>query len=243
MPRIFVPPDCITGDAVELKEAEARRLARVLRMSPGDTLTVFDGTREHACRIETLSTKSAKLAILSSVENRTEPRINITLGQGMPKGEKLELVVQKAVELGVSRIVPVVMERSVKRPDVDTRKTERLVRIATEATQQSGRMRVPDVPPPDTLAGFLDNVEGCGLKLMFYEGERARSLRDVLDKASGVDSVAILVGPEGGLSPDEVALALSRGFVAAGLGPRILRTETAGIAALAVVQYVLGDIG
>lgn len=245
MPRIFIPPGCIKGDSATLPEPDARRLLRVLRMGPGDAVTLFDGAREYSSRITSIGTKSAILEILESTETASEPRLEVTLGQGLPKGERLEWVVQKAVELGVGTIVPVVMDRSVKRPDESGRgvRHDRLTRIATEAAQQSGRTRVPEVAAQTGLAGFLDIVADAGLKLVFYEGSKTSSLREILHSAKGVKSVAVLVGPEGGLTGDEVMLAVSRGFVAAGLGPRILRTETAGLAALSIIQFELGDIG
>lgn len=245
MPRIFVPPNCITGGTATLPEAEAKRLMRVLRLGPGDAVTLFDGTKEYTSRISSIGTKSAILEITGAAEKDSEPPVAITLGQGMPKGEKLEWVVQKSVELGVSEVVPVVMGRSVKRPD-DTGggfKHDRLVRIATEAAQQSGRVRVPEVARQMGLAGFLEHVSDAGLKLVFYEGFRTKSLREILHDAGGVKSIAVLVGPEGGLAEEEVVMAVSHGFVVAGLGPRILRTETAGPAVLAIIQYELGDMG
>ncbi|HEX9859559.1 MAG TPA: 16S rRNA (uracil(1498)-N(3))-methyltransferase [Nitrospirota bacterium] len=245
MPRIFIPPGCINGDTAVLPESDARRLLRVLRMGPGDAVTLFDGATEYSSRITSIGTKSAILEILESTVTASEPRLEITLGQGLPKGEKLEWVVQKAVELGVGTVVPVVMDRSVKRPDESGRgvRHDRLARIATEAAQQSGRTRVPEVAAQTGLAGFLDIVADAGLKLVFYEGSKTSSLREILHSANGVKSVAVLVGPEGGLTGDEVMLAVSRGFVAAGIGPRILRTETAGLAALSIIQFELGDIG
>lgn len=245
MPRIFVPPHCISGGTATLPEAEAKRLMRVLRLGPGDAVTLFDGTKEYTSRIISIGTKSAILEITGTAEKHSEPPVAITLGQGMPKGEKLEWVIQKSVELGVAEVVPVLMGRSVKRPD-DTGggfKHDRLVRIATEAAQQSGRVRVPEVARQMEFSSFLEHVSGAELKLVFFEGGKAASLRDAIKAAAGVKSVAVLVGPEGGLAEEEVAMAVSHGFVVVGLGPRILRTETAGPAVLAILQYELGDMG
>jgi len=245
MPRIFIQPGSITDGTVSLPEPEAKRLYRVLRLRPGDPVQLFDGQMEYHTEITSITAKSAELKILSSCQKPSEPTLDILLGQGYPKGEKLEWVLQKAVELGVSYVVPVVMERSVKRPDLKDieHKLARLRRIATEAAQQSGRVRVPEVPCFMDLPMFLEHARSADLKIIFYEGENTVGLRNLLHGVEGIKSVALLVGPEGGLTEDEVLEAESAGFVSAGLGPRILRTETAGIAAISIIQYERGDIG
>jgi len=245
MPRIFVQPGDITGDTVVLPEPEAKRLLRVLRMSPDDTVTLFDGAIEYNSVITHLGTKSATLKITGTTERKSEPPISIVLGQGLPKGEKLEWVVQKAVELGVSAVVPVLMERSIRRPDprdVD-KQLQRLRKIAVEASQQSGRLRVPEIPCMMDLPMFLQHATDADLKIVLYEGEKTVGLRDVLHSVGGVQSVYLLIGPEGGLKEEEVTEAEAAGFIPAGLGPRILRTETAGLAALSIIQFELGDMG
>jgi len=245
MPRIFIKPESITDGHATLPEAEARRLFRVLRMRPGDSVTLFDGQCEMAATIVSLNAKSAVLKVGERTGRDSEPPISITLGQGMPKGEKLEWVVQKAVELGVTALTPVVMERSVKRPDAAAaeKALTRLRRIAEEAARQSGRLRPPDIPGFMTLGEYLERTRQAELKIIFYEGEKTRGLREVLHGASDVKNVALIVGPEGGLSEEEVRLAVEAGYVPVGLGPRILRSETAGITALSLIQYELGDLG
>jgi len=245
MPRIFIPHGGITGDTATLPEAEAKRLSRVLRMGPGEHVTLFDGSREYSAVITSINSKSAVLKITASEEKHAEPPIRIAIGQGLPKGEKLEWALQKAVELGVTSFVPVILLRSVKRPDMEgiEKGLARLRRIATEAAQQSGRLVVPDVPCYMDLGMFVEATKGFELKVVLYEGEKTRGLKEVIRDAFGVRSVSILVGPEGGLAKDEVDEAEAAGFVPVGLGPRILRTETAGLAAISVIQYELGDIG
>jgi len=245
MPRIFINPGDITGDTVVLPEHEAKRLLRVLRMSPDDNVTLFDGTTEYNSVITHLGTKSATLKITGSSSRNSETPLTTILGQGLPKGEKLEWVVQKAAELGVSSVVPVLMDRSIKRPDANDaeKQIRRLRKIATEAAQQSGRLRVPEVPCMMDLPMFLQHATGADLKLVFYEGEKTAGLRYVLHCVACVRSVALLVGPEGGLKEEEVTEAEAAGFIPVGLGPRILRTETAGLAALSIIQFELGDMG
>jgi 16S rRNA (uracil1498-N3)-methyltransferase len=245
MPRIFVTPEMITGETVTLPETEARRITKVLRMRAGDKVTLFDGRKEYISVVTSLSPKSVTLKLTGFSERSSEPPISVVLGQGVPKGEKLEWTLQKAVELGVSAVVPVLMERSIKRPEMKDmeHRLARLRRIAVEAAQQSGRVCVPEVPAYMDLPMFIEYTGAVGLKVVLYEGERTMGLRDVLHGRSEVKSVALLVGPEGGLTTDEVEEAEAGGFIVAGLGPRILRTETAGIAALSIIQYELGDVG
>jgi 16S rRNA (uracil1498-N3)-methyltransferase len=245
MPRIFIPPEGITKDIAVLPEAEAKRLLKVLRMRPGDALTLFDGRAEYEAEITSLTSKSATARITAAVSRDTEPSLNVTLGHGYPKSEKFEWVLQKAAELGAVSVIPVMMERSVKRPDPADmeRRLVRFRKIATEAAQQSGRLRAPDVPCFMDLPMFVEHTRPAGLKVILYEGERTKSLRQVLHGSKDIKSAAILIGPEGGLTKDEVLEAEAAGYVAAGLGPRILRTETAGLAALSIIQYELGDVG
>lgn len=245
MPRIFVPPEQIKANTAELSEQDAKKLLKVLRLVPGDTVILFDGRKEYLSEIVSIGTKSATLKIISEYRKTTESPIQIYLGQGVPKGEKLEWTVQKAVELGVAHVIPVHMERSVKRPDAAGMENmlKRLRRIAIEAARQSGRIRVPDIPAYMDLQMFLTHTMDADLKILFYEEEKTAPLRPVLNNAGKVKTVALLVGPEGGLTRDEAEEAKESGFVIAGFGPRTLRTETAGIAAITIIQYELGDIG
>ncbi len=244
MARIFVEPARVKEDPATLPEDSAKKLLRVLRMKPGDSITLFDGAREYSGIIKSLSQKSAEIAITGSFGNARDPRLHILLGQGSPKAEKLEYVVQKAVELGATEIAPVILERSVKRPDAADaeKKLLRLRKIAVEASRQSGRVSVPEIQCFSDLTMFVERARRFDLKIIFYEGEKTRGLRELLHGCGAVSSVAVLVGPEGGFTDDEVLEVEAAGFVTAGLGPRILRTETAGLVALSIIQYELGDI-
>lgn len=245
MPRIFIPPGGITEDVAHLPEAEAKRLLKVLRMRPGDTLTLFDGSKEYHAEIVSLTPKTATVKVTGSLTSRTESPLHIILGQGFPKAEKFEWVIQKAAEIGAAAVIPVLAERTVKRPDPGDMagRLQRFRKIATEAAQQSGRLKAPDIPCFMDLPMFVEHTRAAGLKVILYEGEKVRGLRQVLHSAKDVKSIAVLVGPEGGLTEDEVLEAEAAGYVVCGLGPRILRTETAGLAALSIIQYELGDMG
>lgn len=245
MPRIFIPPEGITKDEARLPEAEAKRLLKVLRMRPGDTLTLFDGRKEYHAEIASLTAKAATVKITGAADRLTESPLPVILGQGFPKGEKFEWVIQKAAELGAAAVIPILVERSVKRPgpgDMEGRLL-RFRKIATEAAGQSGRLKAPDIPCFMDLPMFVEHTRQADLKVVLYEGEKTRGLRQVLHASKDIKSVAVLVGPEGGLTEDEVLEAEAAGYVVSGLGPRILRTETAGLAALSIIQYELGDMG
>ncbi len=244
MTRIFAEPERIKKDSATLPEDDAKKLLRVLRMKPGDSITLFDGVREYSGIIKSLNQKSAEVSITGTLQNARDSRLHILLGQGAPKSEKLEYVVQKAAELGAAEIAPVILERSVKRPDADdaVKKLSRLRKIAVEASRQSGRVSVPEISCFMDLPMFVERARCFDLKIIFYEGEKTRGLREAVNGCGGVRSVALLVGPEGGFADDEVLEAEAAGFVTVGLGPRILRTETAGLVALGIIQYELGDI-
>jgi 16S rRNA (uracil1498-N3)-methyltransferase len=244
LPRIFVKPESIKNASAILPEDDAKKLFRVLRMKPGDRLTLFDGSSEYSAVIKSLNQKSAEVAITGTLKRESESKLQTLLGQGVPKSGKMEYVAQKAVELGATEILPVLMERSIKRPDIhDAEKNlARLRKVAVEAARQSGRVSVPEISCFVDLPMFVERARCFDLKIIFLEGEKTRGLRDILHGCGDVKSVAMLVGPEGGFTDYEVLEAEAAGFITAGLGPRILRTETAGIAALAIIQYELGDI-
>jgi 16S rRNA (uracil1498-N3)-methyltransferase len=241
MPRFFVPGDRLSAPRVHLEEAEARYLGRVLRLVVGDEVVAFDGTG-HECDgvVRELSARGGVVEVLTRRHAPERVGPELTLVMGLPKGDKLELVVQKATELGVGRIVPVATARSIPQPAAA--RVARWKRIAQEAARQSGRADVPDVVAPAPLAQVLTAAPDTALRLLFWEQSRAVRLRDVLP-ARPPAQVWVAVGPEGGFTPDEASRAQVAGFAAVGLGPRTLRAETAALVALALVGYTLGDIG
>lgn len=239
MHRLFVPPERI-GELVRLGPSQSRHLETVLRLSPGAELEIFDGQGSSwAARIE-----SAGVLRLGTRKSPEPGAADVWLAQALSKGEKLDLVVQKATELGATRILPLAVERSVVRLSEERaeRRMARLRRIAQEAARQSGRSDVPAVDAPCTLAdlaGLLrDDPARHGLLLDPDEREVRLS-----QAARGALRLLIAVGPEGGFTPAERAQAAQAGFAPVGLGRRVLRTETAGLAALAIVQHLAGDLG
>lgn len=258
MHRIFVDQvikECPCTVRVESRE-EVHHALRVLRLSEGDhiELTDADGS-EFKAEIKTAPLNQSadnvmEVLCLEKIEIRRESPVEVTLFQGLPKHDKLEFIIQKVVELGAVKIVPVECERSVARirdAKDAAKKTERWNRIAHEAAKQSKRAVEPEVSEPVKLKGIHELVSQNGLKLLAYEGAALKPLMEHLEDARRSDDlprrVAIMIGPEGGLTEKEVHQLSEMGFITIGLGPRILRTETAGLALLSIIQYVLGDMG
>lgn len=256
--RFYAPPSAFSvgRQSVRLASDEARHLRDVLRLQRGDEVYVFDGEgKEFRCTIEDSRREFAQLRIEEEVEPaRPESPLDLTLAVALLKGEKFDLVVQKATELGVTRILSVITERADVRlrDSRDERKrVARWQRIALEAAKQSGRARVPEVGAPTTLVTLLKAepanetasfAERNNLRLIFSERD-GESLTEAIDQApEGPRKVTALVGSEGGWTDDEIALARGADWKIVTLGGRTLRAETAAIAVLAVLQNLLGDL-
>lgn len=216
----------------------------VLRMARGDTFVACDSTgTEYSCELEAFLDGNAIGHVLAQRAGETEPLVPVTLLQGIPKGDKMELIIQKNIELGVNRIIPVMMERSVVRfkDDKDKdKKTERWNRIAMEAAKQCGRLKIPQVLRPMGLKEALRQLEPGDLKIVPYENEQELRLKALL-QGSRITSVSFLIGPEGGIAEAELELLKEADFTSVSLGKRILRTETAGFAVMSAIRYELGD--
>lgn len=245
MRRLYLPPEAIGGgDRVEIAGDPLHYLTRVLRLDAGDEIELFDGRgRCWSARLEAVEPERAILALGERREAPVAPPI--TLAQGLAKGDKLDLVVQKATELGVARIAPLSLARCVVRldPKKAGERTKRWRRIAEEAARQSGRADVPAVDEPSDLDGFLRAAAGRGEAIgVLWEEEGSARLGSWV--AAHLDRpMAIVIGPEGGLTASEVEAIRRAGGAVLGLGPRILRTETAGLAALAVALHLAGELG
>jgi 16S rRNA (uracil1498-N3)-methyltransferase len=238
VPRVFVPADRLTGAQVALEGEAYKHLVRVLRLGAGDEVVLFDGRgTEIEGRLVAVGGRQVTVAL---GERRPVPPAGavITLLQGLPRGERMDLIVQKATELGVRRIVPVLAERSVTRPPASRSRRWRV--IAEEAARQCGRADVPDVDEPMALPDALGRIAALAARLALWEEERGRPLRAQL--SGGPAETALLVGPEGGLAAGEVQVVRAAGFVTVGLGPRILRVETAALVAIALVQAAAGGL-
>jgi 16S rRNA (uracil1498-N3)-methyltransferase len=247
MARLFVEQERIVDDLVVLADEDHKYLTRVLRLTVGDTVVLFDGKSvEVTARITRVGPRALELRIEERRAAAASDRPHVTLIQALAKGDKLDLVVQKSTELGVARVIPVTTERAVQRLDAGEMhalsRRARWQKIAKEAARQSGRLDIPEVEGVTSLQTALAASAKDALKLLLWEGARQTSLRSVLP-ATPPQQIVIAVGPEGGFTTDEVDAARAAGFVTAGLGPRVLRTETAALVTLAILGYALGDLG
>ncbi len=240
--RYYCPPQQVFASEgrLTLVGDEAAHLARVMRARPGQAVTVFDGLgTRYACEITAASPEQVDCSILSAAPGAAEPSVAVTLYVGYPKGDKLELIIQKAVELGAARIVPFFSRFCVVTPKKEEQKNQRYNRIALEAAKQSGRDLVPGVAMPLSFEELLKELPGYDAALFCYEAEAGAPR--LADRLKAAKSVAIVTGSEGGFAPAEAAAAAAVAH-SISLGPRILRCETAPIAALAAVMILTGNL-
>lgn len=251
MARFFVAPDKIQDTEVIISGEDVKHITKVLRLGPGDNITVLDGVgNEYLVKIRALAAGLVQGQILQRSLATSEAPIRVTLIQGLPKGEKMELIIQKAVELGVYRIAPVETTRSIVKLDAKKaeQRRERWQRVSMEAAKQSRRFIIPSVEPILSFNRALAEIPKEAVVLMAWE-EASQPLKPVLTQLkSGIKGaknleIYLIVGPEGGFTPEEARAAKESGALIISLGPRILRTETAGLTALAVIMYELGDLG
>jgi 16S rRNA (uracil1498-N3)-methyltransferase len=240
--RLFVPPDRLRATPIIVTGEEHHHLARVLRAHPGDAITLFDGAgAEIGARVTRVGRDETELAAVAEGGSRPaagSAETSLVLLTAVPRGGRMDFLVQKSVELGVSRIVPVIATRSVARPEPARR--ARWEKIAREAARQCGRADVPAVDAPAALAFALAAPDLPARRLVLSPNEAGRSLRASLpDRAA----TALLVGPEGGFAADEADAARAAGFVPVSMGPRILRVETAAIVAVALAAEAFGALG
>jgi 16S rRNA (uracil1498-N3)-methyltransferase len=242
--RFHIRPDAVQGNRVTFDPEEARHLSRVLRLRAGDLVQALDGRGQAlTVRLSEVGGRAATGIIVERGPFRTESPLRLTLAQGLPKGDKMDGIIRMATELGVAALVPLITARTMARaePARWAGRLRRWQRVAKEAAKQSGRGVIPEVSPPRTLAEWLRAERLEDLLLCLWERERT-PLADVLPPGP-VDGATLVVGPEGGLAEEEVALLGAAGARVAGLGPRVLRTETAGPVGLALLQARYGDLG
>lgn len=229
----------ITGDDVN-------HIKNVLRAVPGDKIMISDGHgNEYSSCIESICKDKITAAIMEAFKNRTEPDLEVTLLQGIPKSDKMDTIIQKCVELGIGKIVPVISDRTVVKfantKDMEAKRA-RWQRISLEAAKQCNRGIVPVVEMPIRFDKAIGIAKDYALSLIPYENERDTSIRKHLNGFVN-GKVCFYIGPEGGFTDNEINKAIEHGVKPVTLGPRILRTETAGIAVLSIIMYELGDMG
>lgn len=243
MPKYFTEPENIKDGFIEIFSDEAKHILNVMRMEIGDTLTICDGqSNDYLCRICETGKNCLKAKIEETTKSESESKTKITLYQGLPKSDKMELIIQKCVEIGVCRIVPVITERAVVKIEKgakEDKKTERWQKIAESAAKQSGRGIIPAVERPMKFKDAIEEAVKNGEAIIPYENEKDRGLKEFV-KNSKAENIGIFIGPEGGFDTKEIEFAVENGVMSVTLGKRILRTETAGIVTSAIVLYELG---
>lgn len=245
MHRFFAEPSAIGEKEIRLTGPDVNHIRKVLRMREGEEILISDGQgRDFHCRIEAIEEEEVTAQILWVLDGNAELASDITLFQGLPKGDKMEFIIQKCVELGVARIVPVNTKRTIVKLDAkkEQARIKRWSGISESAAKQSGRGRIPEVTGVKSFAEALEEAKKLNMCLIPYELARDMAqTRKVLSSIKPGMSVGIFIGPEGGFEEEEVEQAEAAGARPITLGRRILRTETAGMAVLAMLVYLLEE--
>ena len=236
MSRFFVSKNNISDKSILIDGEDVLHISRVLRMREGDELTICDGDKtDYLCKISSISKKEVICDIISREENQNESDVLVTLYQGVPKGAKMDLIIQKCVELGAVKIVPFNSRRTVA---AAKGKFDRFQKISLEAAKQSGRGIIPEIAAPVDFDEALQDILKNDIAIMAYEDCKDITLKDAL-RGKAPKSVGIMIGPEGGFDPAEAAAAKEKGAALVSLGKRILRTETAGLSVISNIMYEL----
>ena len=244
MPRFFLTGGSSIAGGVAFIVGEDAQHAKVLRLRVGERLVVCDGSgKDHHCTITKITPHQVEAEVFETVPCKGEPSVKVTVLCGLPKGDKIDYIIQKCVESGAAKILFFHSQRCIaKLPKEDDKKLERWQRIAHEAAKQSGRGIIPEVGIVPDLAEAFNYAKTADLPLFMYEtGERA-SLKETVEAAGNIGSAAIITGPEGGFEPFEAELAKIMGLHICSMGPRIYRCETAPVAALSAIMYATGNM-
>jgi 16S rRNA (uracil1498-N3)-methyltransferase len=245
MYRFFIEPELCHGETISITGEDYNHIKNVLRLKCGEQITISNGAdREYICEIVDYTDSEVIAKIVDILGSHAELSTEITLYQGYPKADKMELIIQKAVELGAVRIVPVMTRRSVVKLDEKkaNKKVERFNAIALSAAKQSKRGVIPVVEPVMSYKEALEDAKKLEMKLIPYEDAKGIAhSREVIQEARGKQSIGIFIGPEGGFEEQEVEAAMAIGAESITLGRRILRTETAGMAVLSILMFALED--
>lgn len=247
--HFFVEPEQVAGDEIRITDADYNHMKNVIRLKDGDRVLISvdngeDGYVNHICAVQEYTENEAVLDIVERNVEGTELPCRITLYQGLPKADKMELIIQKAVELGVSEIVPVAMKRCVVKLDSkkEDSKLKRWNAISESAAKQSKRSIIPQVRNVMSYKQAVEEAKSMEVTLVPYENEEGmKATRSAMESIKAGDRVAVFIGPEGGFEDSEIELARNEGMKTISLGKRILRTETAGLSAIAMITYAIED--
>jgi len=244
-PRLFfIDSKNIIDNQISISNTALRHITKVLRIGVGDKIWIADERKKrYLIELTDVNHKKAQGKILETKEAAEPPAIEIILLQSILKGEKMDMLIQKATELGVSKILPLISERTiikVKSPG----KEKRWQSIAKEASQQSGRWEVPEFAPVTCFEDVFEKIGVIDFGLILWEGEQENRLKDVLERyPDSIKKICVFIGPEGGFTEKEIGLAKEKGFISVSMGDLILRAETAAITIIGILQYEFGNIG
>ncbi|CAM2077768.1 MULTISPECIES: RsmE family RNA methyltransferase [Clostridia] len=250
MHKFFTPKELINGDVAKIIGDDVKHIYKVLRISEGEKVTLnnCEGV-EYLGRVKSVSKQEVLIDILEELESNNESDVNIYLFQGLPKSQKMDLIVQKGTELGITEFIPTITHRVDVKLKGEFKKLDRLNRIALEAAKQSKRSIIPKVLEPIEFDEVLEKINSLDLLIVPYENANnfgIKTLINELRKENNIDNIkniGIFVGPEGGIEEDEIERLKDKGAYIVTLGKRILRTETAGFVATSLIQYELSDLG
>jgi 16S rRNA (uracil1498-N3)-methyltransferase len=246
--RFYAEAASLAGDRIEIGGALAHRLTRVLRMRAGDEAILFDGSGEDVrVRLDDVGDRRIAAIAIERGPGPREPRVRLHLYQSITKGERFEWLLEKATEIGVARVVPLVAARAVVRPPAEGNRADRWRRIAVEAAEQCERSAIPEIGAPELFDDALRTAPGIVLLPYEEADDAAPSIHDVLnrrvDDVFALAEVSVFIGPEGGYEPAEIARAEEAGAEIVTLGDRVLRSETAGLVAATLVMHAVGELG
>lgn len=246
MSKFFVPRENITQDTIVITGGDVSHISRVLRMEKGDKLTLCDGRGiDYEAEISEIYSEKIICHIKSQKKSCTEADIEVTLVQGIPKASKMDYIIQKTTELGISHIIPCTLSRCIVKFEnhkAEEKKVERWRKISEEAAKQSGRGVIPEVLMPKNLDEVIEELKDFDIVFVPYECEEENNLKSILTSCQNPKKVGFIIGPEGGFDISEIEKIRNAGIQTITLGKRILRTETAGEAVLSMVMYEIGDI-
>lgn len=239
--RFFIDQGIPQDGVIKVHGDELHHMIHVLRLRVGETVEIFDGSGNgYLAEITSIQKGSAELCVKESIQRSSESPLNIILLQSVFKMDKMELMIQKATELGVFQIVPILSMHSVIKKEAVAKRTVRWQKIATEASKQSGRLQTPQIMKPLEFESIPDLKEE-DFGILLHASDQSRTLSEFREAMRG-KKIVIAIGPEGGWDQKEVALAIRKGFVPVTLGPRTLRSETSGIVMLGLIQFLVGDM-
>jgi len=246
MNRFYIEQNQVSEDVITITGSDVNHIKNVLRMKIGESILICDCCgKDYHCTIQNMDSQVVEAKVHSVSDTKTELSTKIYLFQGLPKKDKMELIVQKAVELGVTEVIPVMMKRTIVKLEdkkKEVKKIERWQSIATSAAKQSNRGVIPTVSEVISYKQALERAKEMDLVLLPYENEEGmKAAREAVQSAKGKKSVAVFIGPEGGYEESEIEQAREMGMIPVTLGNRILRTETAGLAMLSILMFELEE--